>query len=296
MSAHSVKKILSFSVVLVNIIVDPFGKRLKPLRMQKKEQKRSDRCLNCGTAAHGNFCQKCGQPSDTAGYTFGSFFREFFTHFTAVNTVTIFRTFFYLTTQPGYFLRDYLSGMRVGFAGPVKYFFYAFFVELTVRGFLIWATHDKQFESEGYRDINLQILDLFSTFFWGFLWWAFYRRSGLNFTENSVCALYFVAQMGFFSVVFLLISVPFASNQKFYFAVAILEFIVEVVYAFFFARRLFRDPLWKVVPKQIALTILYALLTVGLHTAAATAHRYVPPEISNPASVKKAGLRSFEFC
>lgn len=250
----------------------------------KKPLKHSEtHCLNCGEKLRGHFCQNCGQSAGISRYTFKSFAHEFYSQFVLVNPASVFRTFYYLATQPGHFLRDYLSGMRVGFVGPIKFFFFAFFIELTVRGALIWITSDRQFDHEGYRNINLQILDLISTFFWGFFWWAFYRRSGFNFTENSVCALYFVAQMGFYSTFFLIVSAPFIANHNFYFAVGVIEFIVEATYAFFFARRLFRDPLWKVVPKQIALTILYALLTVGLHVASSAAHRYVPVEINSPA-------------
>lgn len=247
-------------------------------------------CLNCGSALSGNFCPNCGQASDTARYSLRSFVREFFKHFSTINTVAIARTFYYLATQPGRFLRDYLAGMRVGYIGPVKFFFYAFLFELTVRGFLIWATADRQFDLEGYRNINLQVLDLVSTFFWGFLWWAFYRHSGFNFTENSVCALYFVAQMGFYSVIFLLISAPFVSGGNFYIAVGVIEFVVETFYAFYFARRLFRDPLWKVIPKQITLTILYAMLTLGLHHLSSAAH-LVPGNVDNPASVQLYPVR-----
>lgn len=226
-------------------------------------------CINCGTTLRGIFCHHCGQAADTARYTFKSFSHEFYKSVSSVSVVAVSKTFFTLATQPGRFLRDYLGGMRVGYTNPIKYFFYAFVLELTVRGFLIWLTNDNDhFAAQGVKNIQVQILDLVSTFFWGFLWWAFYRRSGFNFTENSVCALYFVAQMGFYSTIFLLLSAPFVSHSDFYIAISIVEFIAEAAYAFFFARRLFRDPIWKVVPKQILLTVLYALMILGFHAIA----------------------------
>jgi hypothetical protein len=233
-------------------------------------------CQNCGLKLAGEFCHGCGQSAAVDRYTFKSFAVEFYNSFSAVIFTDVARTFWALIVRPGGFLRDYLAGKRVGFTQPVRYFFYAFVLELTVRGILIWLTNDQQFADAGKFDLRHQIIDLVSTFFWGSLWWMFYRNSDLNFIEDAVCALYFIAQMNFYSVIFLLVSAPFTANRYLYWTLAIIELAITVGYSFYFARKLFREPFWKLVPIQIVLTILYVVFNLAFYLADEWLRRALP--------------------
>jgi hypothetical protein len=202
------------------------------------------------------------------------------------------RTFWALILRPGGFLRDYLAGKRVGFTQPVRYFFYAFILELTVRGILIWLTNDQQFADAGKFDLRHQIIDLVSTFFWGSLWWMFYRSSDLNFIEDAVCALYFIAQMNFYSVIFLLVSAPFTANRYLYWTLAIIELAITVGYSFYFARKLFSEPFWKLVPIQIVLTVLYVIFNLAFTSRTNGCAGHSPSELER---ARKHKLRRRDY-
>jgi len=220
-------------------------------------------CLNCAAEVLSKFCTECGQSTSTARYTFRSFANEIYSKFRSINALATLRTFHALVSRPSEFVQGYLSGVRVGFTNPIAYFFYYFVIEVFVLAFLQWATGDSNFGKHGTTGLHLQAATLVSTIFWGALWWLFFRRSDLNLIENVIAAIYFVAQVNIISLIFLIIAAPFANRypmiQSIIFSA---ESLLNLVYGVFFGRKLFGDPLWMLIPKQMVLSLLLVMITI----------------------------------
>lgn len=241
-------------------LLDSFSENLA--KVDKESETNSEvQCLNCGSPVLGRFCQECGQASSTERYRFASLGRELYDQLRKIDASTTARTVFALLRDPGTFVRDYLSGKRVGFLGPIKYFFYSFVVQVLLGGIVFWLTHDRAFSSTSAIDLRFEIVSLISTVFWGLLWALFYRRSELNTVENVVAAIYFVAQVNFVAFFVQLIVFPFArfaAGLRDY--LGLLDILITVGYSFYFARSLFSERLVLLVPKQLILTALYVVL------------------------------------
>jgi hypothetical protein len=219
------------------------------------------RCLNCGSLFTGNFCNECGQSGSVQRYSLKAIGREIYDQFRKIDATTTYRTFWQLAIQPGEFVRSYLSGQRVGFLGPVKYFFYSFVVQVFVGVWLFWLTNDSSFKELGHLEFRVEIVSFITTGFWGVLWALFYRKSGLTVIENMVAAILFVAQANFLSIILQLISYPLIrSGLLATSAVDIGKLSLQIIYSFYFVRKLFQEAFTSLIPKQLVLSVLYVVL------------------------------------
>ncbi len=218
-------------------------------------------CLNCGGELDGAFCKQCGQSALVERYTLKSLAHEIYQKFRSLDATATFNTFKALTLRGGSFVEDYLAGKRVGFTNPIVYFFYFFVIEIFLIRGLRWLIGDPSFGQQGVSGVDLQIVALASTVFWGFLWWAFFRSSGLNLVENAVAAVYYVAQVNILSLVFLVISAFFAKRYPWIVQANTLgEVLVYFGYGIYFGKSLLKDPLWRLVPKHLVLSVIYFLI------------------------------------
>ena len=234
----------------------------------------SSGCLNCGCASVGRFCPECGQPAATARYRFASFGREFYDQMKKIDLATTTGTFWQLLRRPGGFVRDYLEGRRVGFAPPVKYFFYSFVSQVLLSGWIVWLTGDRTLASLQSIDLRMEILMLISTVFWGLLWALMYRRSELNTVENIVAAIYFIAQTNYYSILLTVAALPLTRlGAGLAEAEALIEILIVPVYAFVFARGLFRESVIPTVLKQSVLALLFLVVTIATLTGGLIASR-----------------------
>lgn len=223
------------------------------------------RCLNCRTRLVSNFCAICGQAATVERYTLGSFVREIYKKFHSVDALSTLRTFLSLTFNPGKFVNLYLRGKRVGYTAPITYFFYFFVLEVTVRWVLHALTGNDDLGNASSDNLRTQLLTLASTVFWGGLWWIFYRSSPLNLTESVIAAIYFVAHLNLLSIFFLVAGAPFATKYPIVSNItAFAEIFLALFYGIFFCRRLYREPYWKLVPKQFVLTIIFLFITLAV--------------------------------
>ncbi len=225
-------------------------------------------CLNCGAELLGKFCAECGQSTLTSRYSYRAFVNEIYIKFRSIDALATLRTFHALSVRPGEFVQAYLAGKRVGFTNPITYFFYYFVVEVFVLAFLQWATGNPGYGKQGTVGLEVQVVTLITTIFWGLLWWVFFRRSNLNLVENAIAAIYFVAQVNIFSLIFLIAVTPFAKRYP---AVKDLIYAIEAVlyfgYGIAFCRKLSRDPLWLLLPKQLLLSVLFLVITILVFAA-----------------------------
>ena len=88
-------------------------------------------CPNCGTAASGEYCSRCGQKRITRHHlSFGAFAREAFKEVGDLEHSKIFRTVCALLFRPGLLTSDYLSGRRAHWITPLKLYLALFALAL----------------------------------------------------------------------------------------------------------------------------------------------------------------------
>lgn len=163
--------------------------------------------------------------------------------------------------SPGEFVRGYLSGKRVGFLGPIKFFFYSFMVQVLFSALAFWLTNERSLAGAATIDLRFEVVSLVSTIFWGLLWAVFYRKSELSTVENVVAAVYFIAQANFLIVVVHLLMLPFAKVASWALEYSnIIDATITIGYSFYFAKTLFNERAIWLIPKLLLLTVLYLLL------------------------------------
>lgn len=227
-----------------------------------------DPCLNCGTTLVGEFCHSCGQSASVKRYAPGNFAKEIYHTLRSIDLTTSVKTGWRLIVDPGNFVRDYLAGKRVGYINPVKFFFYTFLIELSVKTYLNPIFHVADGETTMTR--TLQIIDLISLIFWGLLWRVFYRKSGLNVAESAAAAIFYQSAINFFQTALLVAVIPvhYAFPNSNYIVTSV-EFIPALIYAYFFVYRLFQESLWLTIIKQTILTVLFVIMLFIIATIAA---------------------------
>ncbi|HVE79878.1 MAG TPA: DUF3667 domain-containing protein [Gemmatimonadaceae bacterium] len=169
-------------------------------------------CLNCGTPLAGPFCGACGQRHREGRLTLRSVAEALVAQFLTVDR-GLWLTIARLTTNPGAVIRDYITGRRRRYVGPVAYVFFGGAIVLLAFRFsermdTAWiqeqvsqytAGPDPIFsarQGEAYRRFLLTVRGsqgvtslLMAVPFALMLRWLF-RRSGVNVAEAAVFTLY----------------------------------------------------------------------------------------------------------
>lgn len=229
--------------------------------MDSKTEAKS--CLNCGDKLTGDFCHVCGQSADTERYSTTHFAREAYQVIRKIEFSTPGVTLWQLVRRPGAFVRDYLAGKRVGFAGPARFFFFAFIAEILLRTTINQAAGPDFVHDTNLSSTWVQLSDFVATIFWGVLWRLFYPKSGLNVAECAVAGLYFQGATGFLGLIVLLVTIPIrylAPASAVYFDVS--DLLVMIVYSFVFAYSLFGESIVKTFIKQTILLFLFFTLLI----------------------------------
>jgi Protein of unknown function (DUF3667) len=165
------------------------------------------KCVNCETEIASNFCPVCGQRSGVKRITLRDSLEEFWIQVAGFDGI-FFRTLKDLSRRPGYVAREYLNGVRVKYYGPITYFFFMItllLVSLGVLGLdfaeLIKSKQDAMDLTAKNNKAVVVVTQLIATNIKWFLFLAvpfqafaaryvFFRKSGLNFAENTVPLFY----------------------------------------------------------------------------------------------------------
>lgn len=167
-------------------------------------------CLNCETPIDGEFCSFCGQAASTERYSLSTLAQEIYTHLRKVEAAKTLRTIWSLTVSPGTFVRDYLKGKRVSHINPVRFFFYAFFIEVTVKLAVFSAFPNNPIVERVQSGMTIELMNFVLTILWGLIWSVLYYKEELNLVEYIVAAIFFVAQTFLLSSFVLLLMLPFS--------------------------------------------------------------------------------------
>ena len=241
------------------------AERIKKLARRRHPEAASVDCLNCGDAFFGSYCPNCGQAASVQRYSPKTLGTEFYTQFRKIEVEALLITFLELIERPGKFVREYLLGKRLDYLGPVKYFFYAFILQIAA-GYAIHALtgNDTKILTEN-SDLASQIIDLIATGFWGVCWWLAFRNSGLNLVENIVAALFFTGQTFMFTLILRLGFGPFTlSHPHVSTALIVVDMTLYLAYTFFFTYRLFNETGWRLLLKNLILILVYTVFIILL--------------------------------
>ena len=80
--------------------------------MSQKLTVKNTNCLNCGTVIHKNYCEHCGQPTNTGQITFKETINAFLSIAFAFEG-KLWLTIRLLITNPGKLFREYISGRLI---------------------------------------------------------------------------------------------------------------------------------------------------------------------------------------
>ncbi len=80
-------------------------------------------CVNCNQPVSTAFCPSCGQRSGVKRITFRDTIRDFSIQVAGFDGILL-RTLRDLTLRPGLVALRYIAGVRVGYLGPISYFFF----------------------------------------------------------------------------------------------------------------------------------------------------------------------------
>ena len=107
----------------------PYAVRLRALHIKLVQGKKippacneTYTCLNCGTTYTGNYCNRCGQSRNTPRYRLSNALRNIAGGFFNIDN-GFGRTLLELLYRPGYMIRDFISGKRVGYFRPFQTLF-----------------------------------------------------------------------------------------------------------------------------------------------------------------------------
>ena len=223
-------------------------------------------CLNCDTPVDGEFCKVCGQASSTERYSLSALAQEVYTQLRKVEASKTTLTIWALLIFPGQFVRGYLAGKRVDHINPVRFFFYGFFIEVSVRLAVLWLMPDNPITGNSKGGITAELLNFGLTIVWGLLWSVLYFKEDLNLAEYIVAAMYFVGQTFVLSAAILVLMLPIA--QRFESAASIhtiVDLIFYFVYSCFFAYQLFSVRLIILIFKQVIVAFVFMAVIWGLY-------------------------------
>jgi len=125
------------------------------IAMSKSKLRQEDNCLNCGQKVHTRFCSHCGQENKEPYETFWGLlfhFVEDIFHYDG----KLFSTIKELFTKPGLLSSEYLSGKRMTYLHPIRFYLFTsafFFICL----FYVFHPLEKHFEQENKNHKALSV-------------------------------------------------------------------------------------------------------------------------------------------
>src|ERR1043166_8740446 len=84
-----------------------------------KQLPRLEKCLNCGTEVHGNFCSNCGQEAEDQTVAFRLLLSDVAAEVASFDSKLV-RTLKPLVFRPGFLTNEYNSGRRAAYLSPLK--------------------------------------------------------------------------------------------------------------------------------------------------------------------------------
>ena len=225
-------------------------------------------CLNCGARLSGRFCAECGQDSRAGRLKFREILANVADELFKLD-LPIARTMIDLTWRPGHVASEYVAGRRQTYTNPLKYC-----LLLTAASLLMMQTWPMEIGSTAAESDNAELeqawldavnvvqgwivrMGTFVTLLLlpvqAALSRLFFLRSGRNFAEHCVLALYVHGHWYLFSIPLL----PLAAHGHGW-AIAGMQLSITILYPLA-ACGFFPGRYWTIIPRALLALALYLL-------------------------------------
>ena len=237
-------------------------------RMNDSIDSQAQQCLNCGARLTGRFCTECGQDSRAGRLKFREILANVADELFKLD-LPIARTVIDLTWRPGHVASAYVAGRRQTYTNPLKYC-----LLLTAASLLVMQTWPMEIGSTAAESDNAELeqawldavnvvqgwivrMGTFVTLLLlpvqAALSRLFFLRSGRNFAEHCVLALYVHGHWYLFSIPLL----PLAAHGHGW-AIAGMQLSITILYPLA-ACGFFPGRYWTIIPRALLALALYLL-------------------------------------
>jgi hypothetical protein len=221
-------------------------------------------CANCGATVEKSCCPECGQHRRGGQrLVLRDVLARFVEHLWDFDSAFL-RTWLDLNRKPGVVCRDYIRGRRKFYMNPFGYLLLAMTVALFTES-LIGRWFPATVDPHDQSVMSHPLFWLGYTVPWAVVWKFLFRRSGFNFAENYVAALYVVGHTVWFELLLTPLEIAGAHDVTMWLLVAIL-----LGYSIWTGVGLYREPVWKVTLKMLAslfVVLVVVLIALAIMTA-----------------------------
>ncbi|MCB1044769.1 MAG: DUF3667 domain-containing protein [Acidobacteria bacterium] len=226
-------------------------------------------CLNCNQPLTGKYCANCGQSGNVGRLTTPQLLSDAFAHWFNFDS-QVFRTVKQLTLNPGGTSLSYITGQRVSYVPPFRYFLVNLALLILLQrsiGLGVESISQEWTDSLGHQAIQTEMVRFLSSYqnlliaaalpFFAACVWIFFRRSGHTYAEVMACVLYVMGHLFLLNMVLVLI---FRTHISGYVAARSALQAIFYVWAF---RKFFQQSMFATVIKSIlALAAYFASITL----------------------------------
>lgn len=124
-------------------VLSPDEPSRKRPRKRRREERRGDRCLNCGFSTDTRYCPDCGQENLAVNISIWEIFREAVEEFIRFDSKLL-RTLIPLVVSPGKLTQEWSSGRRTRYLSPLK-----LYLTITALFFLILPYAQSSLDNDG---------------------------------------------------------------------------------------------------------------------------------------------------
>ena len=180
-------------------------------------------CIVCNASAEANYCQQCGNKVNASRLTFKSVFTDFYQRVFGFES-RFGHTLIDLTVAPGKVVKAYINGNRIQYMSPVGYLFWLVTVYMILLSLFDIQLSDlvqtmatvpdqpanreqvrQTIELQGWIQENFRAIPFIMIPFMAFFQMLLFRKSGFNYIEHAVVALYGMAHPYIFGIIVLLV-------------------------------------------------------------------------------------------
>lgn len=231
----------------------------------------AERCANCATRLHGGYCHRCGQAADVGRLRFRRIVVGLLRGLVDLDSKTL-RTVRHLFTKPGAMVRAYVSGQRVPYLDPLRYYMLAVAVSIGIAALIgvmditqAGANQGDVFWKGSFVSFQVGVLYAMLMFPIAVSQWYLHRTLQWTIAAHYVFLIYLLAQsvlilIGVEGLVLLVMGTELHGTSE-----GLAWIGVFIAYILWAGRVFFAEPLWQVAWKTVG-----ALLGGLVSTATAT--------------------------
>lgn len=247
-------------------------------------------CINCGSAVETPYCSQCGQKYPPKKINLLALYTDFQSRIYGFDGMFP-RTLRDLTIKPGQVAREFCSGNRVKYVGPVGYFFltltvFVLLMQIFEIDFYSFSKSNSPFDtgqSERQQKVseefthfiarNMRIFSFLQIPIYSFFAWLFFRRNRLNMLEHSVLIFYVWGHVMWLSVLNIFLYVFFD------WILSAWQILINTAFFAFACLGFYQGSKVRVFVKGMLVSIVSFFMFVLIFSLAGLAYIFTNPEL-----------------